>query len=113
MGYLAGIDVGSRMTRGVLVDEQGRVQTKIGRETGARLEVAAQAVLDELRETQRIKPEEILYVASTGYGRYRVLFRQIQITEMTCHGVGARWLFPGTRTVLDIEIGRASCRERV
>src|SRR3990172_4958566 len=38
----------------------------------------------------------------TGYGRYRVLFRHIQITEMTCHGVGARWLFPGTRTVLDI-----------
>ena len=102
MGYLAGIDVGSRMTRGVLVDEQGRVQARVGRETGARLEAAAQAVLDELRETQRIKPEEIFYVASTGYGRYRVLFRQIQITEMTCHGVGARWFFPETRTVLDI-----------
>jgi len=102
VGYLAGIDVGSRMTRSVLVDDHGRVQARTGRETGARLEAAAQAVLDELCATQRIKPEEILYVASTGYGRYRVLFRQIQITEMTCHGVGARWLFPGTRTVLDI-----------
>src|SRR3990167_9119653 len=100
VGYLAGIDVGSRMTRGVLVDEHGRVQAKTGRETGARLEVAAQAVLDELCATQRIKQEEILYVASTGYGRYRVLFRQIQITEMTCHGGGARWLFTG-------KIGRA------
>jgi len=102
VGYLVGIDVGSRMTRGVLLDEEGRVQAKTGRETGARLEVAAQAVLDELGQMQRARPEEILYVASTGYGRYRVLFRQIQITEMTCHGVGARWFFPETRTVLDI-----------
>src|SRR3989304_35636 len=41
VGDLAGIDVGSRMTRGVLVDEHGRVQAKTGRETGARLEGAA------------------------------------------------------------------------
>jgi predicted CoA-substrate-specific enzyme activase len=100
--YVAGIDVGSRMTRGVLLDEYGRMQGQASCETGARLEKAAELVLEQLCASPGIRREDIAYVASTGYGRYRVPFRQIQITEMTCHGVGARWLFPQTRTVLDI-----------
>ncbi|MFQ5776740.1 MAG: acyl-CoA dehydratase activase [Terriglobia bacterium] len=102
MNYVAGIDVGTRMTRALLLDEHGRVRGRASRETGARLEPAAQGVLQELCERHRVRSEDIVYIASTGYGRYRVPFRQIQITEMTCHGVGALWLFPGTRTVLDI-----------
>lgn len=102
MSYLVGIDVGSRMTRGVLLTEDGRVQKRAGRQTGARLELAAGEVLEELCEHHRVKTNEIVYLASTGYGRYRVPFRQIQITEMTCHAMGALWFFPQTRTVLDI-----------
>ena len=102
MNYTAGIDVGTRTTRALLLDEQGRVQARCSRETGARLERAAEQVLQELCASARVKPEEIVYIASTGYGRYCVPFRQIQITEMTCHALGARWLFPETRTVLDI-----------
>ncbi|MFQ5927107.1 MAG: acyl-CoA dehydratase activase [Terriglobia bacterium] len=102
MSYLVGIDVGSRMTRGVLLTEDGRVQKRAGRQTGARLELAAGEVLEELCEHQRVKTNDIVYLASTGYGRYRVPFRQIQITEMTCHAMGALWFFPQTRTVLDI-----------
>ncbi|MFQ5662631.1 MAG: acyl-CoA dehydratase activase [Terriglobia bacterium] len=102
MSYVVGIDVGARTTRALLLDEHGRVQRRARRETGARLEQAAESTLQELCERHRVKPEQIVYIASTGYGRYRVLFRQIQITEMTCHAMGARWLFPGTRTVLDI-----------
>ncbi|MBI2956178.1 MAG: 2-hydroxyglutaryl-CoA dehydratase [Acidobacteria bacterium] len=102
MNYVVGLDVGTRMTRALLLDLHGRVQARCQRETGARLETAAQAVLDELLQQQELKAEDIAYIASTGYGRYRVPFRQTQITEMTCHAVGALWLFAGTRTVLDI-----------
>lgn len=102
MSYVVGIDVGTRATRAILLDAQGRVQARVSRETGARLETAADAALRELCELQRLKADDITYIASTGYGRYRVLFRQIQISEMTCHAVGALWFFPGTRTVLDI-----------
>ncbi len=102
MRYVVGIDVGSRMTRAVLLDENGRVLRRAIRETGARLEAAAQQVLQELCERHQLKTDEIVYIASTGYGRYRVPFRQIQITEMTCHAVGALRLFPQTRTVLDV-----------
>jgi len=100
--YVAGMDVGTRTTRAVLLDENGQQLASISRETGARLEVAAQQTLEELCVRNGFDRNEIVYVASTGYGRYRVPFRQIQITEMTCHAVGALRLFPGTRTVLDV-----------
>ncbi|MBI4467406.1 MAG: 2-hydroxyglutaryl-CoA dehydratase [Acidobacteria bacterium] len=102
MSYSVGIDVGARMTRALLLDGHGRVQGRAIRETGARLELAAQQVLEDLCGNYRVSRPEIVYIASTGYGRYRVPFRQIQITEMSCHAVGALWLFPRTRTVLDI-----------
>ncbi|MFQ5817775.1 MAG: acyl-CoA dehydratase activase [Terriglobia bacterium] len=102
MNYLVGIDVGSRTTCGVLLDDHGRVQAQTSRGTGARLEQAAHNLLEQLCRPLGVRQKDIVYTASTGYGRYRVGFRQIQITEMTCHGVGALWLFPKTRTVLDI-----------
>ncbi len=102
MSYVVGIDVGARTTRAVLLDECGEVCQQLSRDTGARLEAAAQEALNQLCARQHLEPEQIVYAASTGYGRYRVLFRQTQITEMTCHAVGALRLFPQTRTVLDI-----------
>ncbi len=39
----------------------------------------------------------------TGYGRARLPFPKNQIrSEILCHGLGAHYMFPGTRTVLDI-----------
>jgi benzoyl-CoA reductase subunit A len=39
----------------------------------------------------------------TGYGRQALPFPKEQIrSEILCHGLGAHYLFPGTRTVLDI-----------
>jgi benzoyl-CoA reductase subunit A len=39
----------------------------------------------------------------TGYGRLTLPFPKDQIrSEILCHGLGAHYLFPGTRTVLDI-----------
>lgn len=38
----------------------------------------------------------------TGYGRQLVDFADKQVTEISCHGLGARLLAPDTRTVIDI-----------
>ncbi len=102
MSLVAGIDIGVRTTRAVLLDEQGDLRARASQETGARLELAAQHRFEEALERGGARAAQVAYIASTGYGRYRVLFRQIQITEMTCHAVGAVHLFPGTRTVLDM-----------
>ncbi len=42
-------------------------------------------------------------MVGTGYGRQRLPFPQEQIrSEILCHGLGAHYMFPATRTVLDI-----------
>ncbi len=41
-------------------------------------------------------------MATTGFGRYGVGFRDIQVTEITSGARGAHYLFPSSRCVLDI-----------
>jgi len=49
------------------------------------------------------EPLEETRVVGTGYGRQRLPFPKEQIrSEILCHGLGAHFMFPGTRTVLDI-----------
>lgn len=46
---------------------------------------------------------KILNTIGTGYGRQRLPFPKEQIrSEILCHGLGAHFMFPNTRTVLDI-----------
>ncbi len=45
----------------------------------------------------------VLNTVGTGYGRLTLPFAREQIrSEILCHGLGAHYMFPGTRTVLDI-----------
>jgi benzoyl-CoA reductase subunit A len=45
----------------------------------------------------------ILNTVGTGYGRLTLPFEKDQIrSEILCHGLGAHFMFPNTRTVLDI-----------
>ena len=46
---------------------------------------------------------KIINTIGTGYGRQRLPFPKEQIrSEILCHGLGAHFMFPQTRTVLDI-----------
>ncbi len=45
----------------------------------------------------------VLNIVGTGYGRLTLPFAREQIrSEILCHGLGAHYMFPDTRTVLDI-----------
>ena len=49
------------------------------------------------------KEFNILNTVGTGYGRLTLPFTKEQIrSEILCHGLGAHYMFPDTRTVLDI-----------
>ena len=50
----------------------------------------------------------IRYVVGTGYGRVRVPFANDNVSEITCHARGVRWLAPTVRTVIDI--GGQDCK---
>ncbi len=100
--WVAGIDVGARSTRAVILDPEGKVAARALRPSGAFFAQAAENAFEEALKRARVRREQVSYVATTGYGRALVSFRDLQVTEMTSHGVGAMHLFPATRTVLDM-----------
>lgn len=99
---VVGIDIGSTYTKAIMLDGDCKVVTTAVRRTGFKLAEAAQGVFDMLLENAKMKPEDVTYVSSTGYGRYVVPFRHAQVTELTAHAQAAVHLFPDTRTLLDI-----------
>lgn len=101
--YIAGIDIGTRMTKCTIFDTTS--ETFITRSTiltRHNLALAAEKVLDEACSQVNLKPVDIFYVASTGYGRYQAPMRQVQITDITTHAMGAKYLFPKTTNILDV-----------
>lgn len=101
MSFTVGIDVGAVYTKAILVDGQRAVRGRALVKTGFNLPGASSAALAQLLDSGHMNQEQLDYVASTGFGRYMVPFRDVQITELTCHAKGAFEAFPATRTVLD------------
>ncbi len=64
---------------------------------------APMSVLQGAIERAAHQPIEELSATGTGYGRQTLPFPKEAVrSEILCHGRGAHWSFPGTRTVLDI-----------
>ena len=102
MTCVAGIDMGSRMTKAVILDETRRVLGKGSVRTRPDFPRTAQEALEAALADAELGRDRITYVATTGFGRFNIPFRDIQITDMTCGARGATFLFPGTACVLDI-----------
>jgi predicted CoA-substrate-specific enzyme activase len=102
MIYTAGIDVGSTYTKAVVLDEFDRLAGRAQARTGFRLAEAARRVFDTALAEAGLQPSDVAYVISTGYGRFQVPFRDLQVTDLTSAARGAAFFFPKTRTVLDI-----------
>lgn len=102
MRYTAGIDVGSTYTKAVILSEDGRIAGKAMARSGFRLAEASQKVFDAALLESRAAREEVVYVIGTGFGRFQVPFRDVQVTDLTAAARGASFFFPGTRTVLDV-----------
>jgi predicted CoA-substrate-specific enzyme activase len=102
MLFVAGIDMGAKLTKTIIMDGDRRVCGKSTVKTRPDFPAVAREVLDLALARAGIKEADLNYIATTGFGRYNVPFRDIQITDITCVGRGAVFLFPNTRTVLDI-----------
>jgi predicted CoA-substrate-specific enzyme activase len=102
MSATAGVDVGSTYTKAAVVAVDGTLLGRGIHPTGFRLAEAAETALAAACEAGGIRREDVAYVASTGYGRYTVDFRDVQVTDLTAQAWGARRCFPATRTVLDV-----------
>ncbi|MFQ5679475.1 MAG: acyl-CoA dehydratase activase [Gemmatimonadota bacterium] len=97
----AGIDIGSTYTKAALLRE-GELAGRAMVPTGYRLEAAARTALRQALAAAGAKESQVAYLTTTGYGRHRVSFRDLQVTDLTAQAWGARAFFPRTRTVLDV-----------
>jgi (R)-2-hydroxyacyl-CoA dehydratese activating ATPase len=101
-GHVAGVDIGSTTAKCVVLDEEGQVRGKSLNPVGVDIVRDAERALELALTDAHLARSEVSFITGTGYGRYKVRFGQLVVTEISCHARGASFLFPGTRVVIDI-----------
>jgi predicted CoA-substrate-specific enzyme activase len=99
-----GIDVGSLTAQAVIM-EDGKIAGFRSIRVKPNPVDSAETVMGELLSELGLRQGDIDFTVSTGYGREQVQSRglaQANVSEISCHGVGALWLLPGVRTIIDI-----------
>jgi predicted CoA-substrate-specific enzyme activase len=100
---VAGLDIGSRATKGVLLYD-GRLYDRIITSGVSSQETAIEVLQELLSEAGRTE-KELDYIVGTGYGRIAIELGRIPfqiLTEISCHAMGGHYLNPKTQTILDI-----------
>ncbi|WP_405380178.1 acyl-CoA dehydratase activase [Phascolarctobacterium sp.] len=96
-----GIDIGSTCAKTIVMDAQGRILHRILQPTGWSSVDTAQSIKTNLAELGFDVAE--CGVIATGYGRISVPYADKCVTEITCHGRGACYVFDTQKlTVIDI-----------
>lgn len=98
----AGLDIGSTYSKAMIQTEEGEIIGRAMLPTGFRLTEVARKVYDEALGAAGLTENDIAYVIATGPGRHQVDFKDMQVTDLTSSARGASFLFPGTRSILDV-----------
>ncbi len=97
---VAGCDVGSLTAKAVVMENYKILGFELI-QSRARAVQSAADVMDKLLERLGLSYEDIEFCVSTGYGRNVIPFAHDNVSEISCHGRGARWLVPTIRTIID------------
>jgi predicted CoA-substrate-specific enzyme activase len=100
--YFAGIDLGSTMTKVVIIDRDEKICASVANHTGAEHRHLANIVMEEVLKQAGLSFDEMSCVIATGYGRINVPFADRQLTELTCHARGVASFFPSVRLAIDV-----------
>jgi len=97
-----GLDLGAGTIKGALIEDGRRLLATASTPARGSPVQAARRVLDELGETANIAPGDVDYLCTTGFGRYAIPERNLQVSDFTSSARGAVFLFPKTRMIIDI-----------
>ena len=96
-----GVDIGSTASKAVILEDGSRIVAKrvvpVG--TGTR---GPREVYESTLAAAGVRGSEISRVVATGYGRMNFEMADRELSEVSCHGRGVRFLLPDVRTVIDI-----------
>jgi (R)-2-hydroxyacyl-CoA dehydratese activating ATPase len=102
MTITVGIDIGSTYTKAIIIDEARTILARQMKPTGFKLTEVARDAYDSCLSKAGLQSSDIDYVIATGIGRHQADFKDLHVTDLTASARGAAFLFPGTRTVLDV-----------
>lgn len=98
---VAGMDIGSITAETVILQDNQMLSSSIV-PTGANSRTAAERSLTAALKQASLRQEDLAAIVTTGYGRASFPSATKMITEITCHARGAFFVYPETRTVIDI-----------
>ena len=102
MDCTVGIDVGSTYTKCVALSANGEIVGRRLAQTGFKLGEVSVRLLNETLADSGLERSDVGYVIATGFGRHQVKDKDAAVTDLTAAARGAKFIFPDTRTVLDI-----------
>lgn len=107
-GFLtAGVDIGSTASKALLVRGLEVLGQAIG-QSSVNPARTARSVFEAACGGAGVEPGDVSRIVGTGYGRAKVGFADDNVSEISCHAVGAHFLVPDARTIIDI--GGQDCK---
>jgi predicted CoA-substrate-specific enzyme activase len=102
MTYTVGIDVGSTYAKALVLSSDMRIVGRAMTHTGFKLADVARQLFNRSLADAGLEAKDAAYVVATGFGRHMVTFSDVTVTDLTASARGSVFLFPSTRTVLDV-----------
>jgi predicted CoA-substrate-specific enzyme activase len=102
MANFMGVDIGSVTSKGVIISGAS-TEAAVIIPSGSNYRTAAEKVRDELLQKSGLKPGDISFTVVTGHGTGNIPFGDKKVADMRCCARGMNRLFPGVRTVVDVQ----------
>lgn len=101
--YVAGIDVGSRTLKAVILDcGTNSILASGVMDQGVQQDALARNLFQKLLDKSCLQPDDVSTIVATGYGRQRLGFAHTTITEISCHSAGVRFWIPDAATIIEM-----------
>jgi len=96
-----GVDIGSTASKAVIMEDGERILAKqlVAVGTGTR---GPAEVYQKVLAQAGVSRGDLGRIVATGYGRLKFAEADRELSEVSCHGRGMRFLCPQVRTVIDI-----------
>jgi len=106
----AGIDMGSKYTKVVILQDDEKVLSQSIIDTGFDQKASAEEALEDAVKKAKVNRDDLRYIISTGIGKKVAPFISKNITEIAAATKGGFFLFPSARVIVDVgaEDGRTA-----
>ncbi len=102
MNFYMGLDLGSSMCKGVIINTDNEIIARHIVKTGYSFYDASNIIKDNLLKKAGITMKDISGIVASGYGRKNVDFANNFKTEIICHAKGAFYYFKKSAKIIDI-----------